>query len=138
MVWHRLKTGIDVHSFMGIVNYFREHTLNITKLLAPLNALKSLQKSAIPENRWDNAYEHSFKSLKIALMNNILLKHPDLNTTFRVTTSTSNTETVHKALAYLRTQKIAISMMINWLVTILRYNFQVIHLPGLENILPNY
>jgi hypothetical protein len=45
--------------------------------------------------------------------------------------------TDHKALVYLHTQKIANAMMINWLDTLLEYNFTVIHLPGINNVLPD-
>lgn len=45
--------------------------------------------------------------------------------------------TDHKALTYLHTQKIANPMMINWLDTILKYSFKVVHLPGLKNVLPD-
>ena len=39
----------------------------------------------------------------------------------------------HKALCYLHTQKIANIMMINWLDTILQYDFTIVHLPGIDN-----
>jgi transposase InsO family protein len=45
--------------------------------------------------------------------------------------------TDHKALTYLHTQKIANAMMINWLDVILQYDFKVVHLPGIDNILPD-
>ncbi|KAG1535370.1 hypothetical protein G6F49_013187 [Rhizopus delemar] len=38
--------------------------------------------------------------------------------------------TDHKALTYLHTQPVANAMMINWLDTILDYNFKIIHRPG--------
>ncbi|KAI8982368.1 hypothetical protein BDF20DRAFT_1000335 [Mycotypha africana] len=41
------------------------------------------------------------------------------------------------ALTYLHTQPIANSMMINWLDTLLDYDFTVIHRPGIQNILPD-
>jgi len=45
--------------------------------------------------------------------------------------------TDHKALTYLHTQKVANVMMINWLDTILQYDFTIVHLPGIDNILPD-
>lgn len=45
--------------------------------------------------------------------------------------------TDHKALVYLHTQKIANPMMIGWLETLLDYDFDVIHIPGLLNKLPD-
>lgn len=43
----------------------------------------------------------------------------------------------HRSLVYLHTQKVANAMMINWLDTILNYDFNIIHLPGMDNILPD-
>ena len=45
--------------------------------------------------------------------------------------------TDHRALTYLHTQKIANAMMINWLDTIIEYNFDIVHLPGVDNVLPD-
>ena len=45
--------------------------------------------------------------------------------------------TDHKALTYLHTQKIANAMMITWLDTLLEYDFDIVHLPGLQNVLPD-
>lgn len=45
--------------------------------------------------------------------------------------------TDHRALTYLHTQRIANAMMINWLDTLLKYDFDIVHLPGLSNILPD-
>lgn len=45
--------------------------------------------------------------------------------------------TDHRALTYLHTQKVANPMMVGWLDRILEYNFEVVHLPGLDNILPD-
>ncbi|KAG1168619.1 hypothetical protein G6F70_009027 [Rhizopus microsporus] len=45
--------------------------------------------------------------------------------------------TDHKALTYLHTQKIANAMLINWFDTLLQYDFKIVHLPGIDNILPD-
>lgn len=45
--------------------------------------------------------------------------------------------TDHLALCYLHTQKIANIMLINWLDIILQYDFDIVHLPGIKNILPD-
>lgn len=45
--------------------------------------------------------------------------------------------TDHRALTYLHTQRIANSMMLNWLDILLAYDFEVVHLPGLDNTLPD-
>ena len=43
----------------------------------------------------------------------------------------------HIALSYLHTQKIANLMMISWMDTILQYDFKIVHLPGIANVLPD-
>ncbi|KAG1159609.1 hypothetical protein G6F36_014066 [Rhizopus arrhizus] len=45
--------------------------------------------------------------------------------------------TDHKALTYIHTQPVANSMMIQWLDTILDYDFKIIHRPGIQNVLPD-
>ncbi|EIE92201.1 hypothetical protein RO3G_16912 [Rhizopus delemar RA 99-880] len=45
--------------------------------------------------------------------------------------------TDHKALCYIHSQKNANSMLIKWLDVILDYNFSVVHVRGLDNILPD-
>ncbi|SAM00072.1 hypothetical protein, partial, partial [Absidia glauca] len=45
--------------------------------------------------------------------------------------------TVHKALTYVHTQRIVNPMMVNWLDTLLQYNFSVAHVPGMNNVLPD-
>jgi hypothetical protein len=43
----------------------------------------------------------------------------------------------HKALVYLHTQKIADPMMIGWIETLLDFDFDVVHIPGILNKLPD-
>ena len=45
--------------------------------------------------------------------------------------------TDHKALIYLHRQKQLNSMLINWYYTLFDYDFDVIHIPGLQNGLPD-
>ena len=45
--------------------------------------------------------------------------------------------TDHKALIYLHTQKIANPMMIGWIETLLDFDFEVVHIPGIMNKLPD-
>lgn len=46
--------------------------------------------------------------------------------------------TDHKALVYLHTQKELNPMLVKWLDRILDYNFEIIHLRGIDNILPDH
>lgn len=45
--------------------------------------------------------------------------------------------TDHMSLSYLHTQKVANAMLINRLDIILQYDFEIVHLPGISNILPD-
>jgi hypothetical protein len=45
--------------------------------------------------------------------------------------------TDHKALVYLHTQKIANPMLIGWIETLLDFDFDVVHIPGILNKLPD-
>ena len=42
-----------------------------------------------------------------------------------------------RALSFMHRQKVANPMMINWYETIFSYDFTIVHLPGLSNILPD-
>lgn len=46
--------------------------------------------------------------------------------------------TDHKALVYLHTQKELNPMLVKWLDRILDYNFEIIHLRGIDNTLPDH
>ena len=45
--------------------------------------------------------------------------------------------TDHQSLCHLHTQKIANLMMISWMDIILQYDFKIVHLPGISNVLPD-
>ena len=45
--------------------------------------------------------------------------------------------TDHRSLTYLNTQKLANPMMLNWFDILLDYNFSIVHLPGIHNVLPD-
>ena len=45
--------------------------------------------------------------------------------------------TDHKALVFIHTQKDLNAMLTNWFDTIFNYTFTVVHLPGIDNVLPD-
>jgi hypothetical protein len=45
--------------------------------------------------------------------------------------------TDHKALIYIHTQKDLNAMLTKWFDTILDYNFDIVHLPGMDNVIPD-
>ncbi|KAJ8655623.1 hypothetical protein O0I10_008711 [Lichtheimia ornata] len=46
--------------------------------------------------------------------------------------------TDHQALVYLHSQKLANDMMARWMATLIDYNFEVVHIPGADNTLPDH
>ncbi|SAL97138.1 hypothetical protein, partial, partial [Absidia glauca] len=45
--------------------------------------------------------------------------------------------TDHKALVYIHSQRDLNAMLSKWFDTLLDYNFDVVHLPGIDNVLPD-
>ncbi|CDH60654.1 hypothetical protein RO3G_15169 [Lichtheimia corymbifera JMRC:FSU:9682] len=191
--WPLPTTGKDVQRFMGLVNYFKDHICNLSKISAPLRALMhtgSLTKV------WTTEHTMAMKAIKQELAKNVLLHFPNMAEPFYVATDASNhgigavlfqkikgkdciisfmaralsksernysttkrellgivfalqkfhpylwsnpftIYTDHKALTYLNTQKLANTMMLNWFDVLMDYQFDIIHLPGIENVLPD-
>lgn len=168
--WPTPKTGKDIMSFLGVVNYFREHIPAAARLTAPLDALRNIKEIG---KLWTPACQKSFDQLKYVISRALVLSFPDLTQPFYVATDASNygigavlyqksndkikyirfmaralsksernysvtcrellaivfalhkfhqylwgqkftLYTDHRALTYLRTQKYANAMMINW------------------------
>jgi hypothetical protein len=199
-------TSKQCQSFLGFVNYFRQHIPNAALLMAPIDALRSHdEKNKGKPFKWNAELDMHFKSLKQILQSDLVLSHPDLNHPFciatdssdhavgcvlyqeyKVTTANDNLKTIikhigffsrklspsesrgsctmreligciyalsqfhkfvwgthftlytdHKALSYIFTQKTANSMMMRWLDTLLSYDFSVVYLKGMDNVLPD-
>ncbi|EIE83945.1 hypothetical protein RO3G_08655 [Rhizopus delemar RA 99-880] len=203
--WPRPTTQKQVQSFLGFVNYFRQHTPNAALLMAPLDALRCHDEKVKGPFEWTKEHQMHFDSIKHILSSELMLSHPDLSKPFCIATDSSDYSTGcclyqefevtkpngeiskikryigfmsrslsrsekrysvtmrellgvvyaltqfhkfiwgtrftlytdHKALCYIHSQKNANSMLIKWLDVILDYNFSVIHVPGLENVLPD-
>lgn len=92
----RPKTQRDVRSFLGLCNYYRRFIENFSKIATPLNQL--LQKEA--KFVWTEKCEAAFKNLKQALVTAPMLRYPDMNTPFILSTDASGT-----AIGYILGQK---------------------------------
>ena len=90
------KSQTEVRSFLGLCNYYRRFVENFSKLATPLNQL--LQKDV--KFNWTKECEESFQALKNALVTAPMLKYPDMNAPFILSTDASGT-----ALGYILGQK---------------------------------
>ena len=90
------KSQTEVRSFLGLCNYYRRFVENFSKLATPLNQL--LQKDI--KFSWSQDCEISFQALKHALVTAPMLKYPDMNAPFSLSTDASGT-----ALGYILGQK---------------------------------
>ena len=90
------KSQTEVRSFLGLCNYYRRFVKNFSKLATPLNQI--LQKDT--KFNWSQECEESFQALKHALVTAPMLKYPDMNAPFILSTDASGT-----ALGYILGQK---------------------------------
>ena len=86
--WPIPTTGKQIQAFLGFVNYFREHILLISNLMAPLDSLR-FTKKIIP-SEWTKDHKESFETLKEILLTAPLLAYPDFSKPFFIATDASN------------------------------------------------
>jgi hypothetical protein len=187
------KSGHDIMKYCGLINYFRTLIPGVSAIMAPLDKLRN-EKSL--DKLWNEKHQVAFDNLKKALLTDVVLSYPDMNSPFYISCdaslsgigavlhqkvngeikyisfiakslskserrysavkrellalvfslkrfhkyiygSTFTLFTDNKALTYIHTQRTANLMMISWLDTILQYDFKIVHLPGITNILPD-
>lgn len=75
----------QLQSFLGLANYYRKFIQNFSNITAPLNKL--LRKNI--KFNWTNSCTEAFESLKLFLTSAPLLKFPDFEKTFILTTDSS-------------------------------------------------
>ena len=92
----RPKTQKDVRSFLGLCNYYRRFIQNFAKIATPLNQL--LQKD-VPF-KWSEKCEEAFQKLKDMLITAPMLRYPNMNAPFILSTDASGT-----AIGYILGQK---------------------------------
>ena len=76
----------DVRSFLGLASYYRRFIHGFSQVAGPLTELTRSKAKW----RWDKAQENSFLALKIALATAPVLRLPDLDHQFVVTTDASD------------------------------------------------
>jgi len=81
-------TKKEVRSFMGLSGYYRRFVPDYATIAAPLNDL--VKKNAPNRVKWEDKHEMAFNKLKQVLVNNPILKLPDVNKSFILRTDASD------------------------------------------------
>lgn len=76
----------EVQSFLGILNYYRRFVKNFARIAKPLTMLCKQDLPFI----WTDNTQNSFDTLKNALIGDVVLKFPNFEETFYVTTDASD------------------------------------------------
>ncbi|CAM4571699.1 unnamed protein product [Lepidochelys kempii] len=85
--WPVPKSKKQVQSFLGLAGYFRRFVSQYSQIAAPLTDLtKKKQPNAV---RWTEACQKAFNQLKATLMSDPVLRAPDFDKPFLVTTDVS-------------------------------------------------
>ncbi|CAM4676631.1 unnamed protein product [Caretta caretta] len=85
--WPVPKSKKQVQSFLGLAGYFRRFVPQYSQIAAPLTDLtKKKQPNAV---RWTKACQKAFNQLKATLMSDPVLRAPDFDKPFLVTTDVS-------------------------------------------------
>ncbi|XP_047482831.1 uncharacterized protein LOC125034845 [Penaeus chinensis] len=81
-------TKKEVRSFMGLSGYYRRFVPDYATIAAPLNEM--VKKNAPNKVKWEDKHEMAFNKLKQALVNDPILKLPDVNKPFILRTDASD------------------------------------------------
>ncbi|KAG1136878.1 hypothetical protein G6F37_010104 [Rhizopus arrhizus] len=84
--WPRPRNVTEVNRFVGMVQYYRRYIPNLSTIMCPLNHIKKKNVAFV----WKEEQEASFKACKEALVNDVLLVHPDFTKPFVLYTDASD------------------------------------------------
>ena len=84
--WPRPQSVHDVRSFLGLASYYRRFIHGFSQIAGPLTELTRSKSKW----HWDDAQENSFLALKISLATAPVLRLPDFDHQFVVTTDASD------------------------------------------------
>ena len=84
--WQRPTDKTSIRSLLGFGNYFRRFIYRYSEMVLPLLELTKQNTPTI----WTDACDHAFTSLKTAIINAPVLKHPDLSRPFQLICDASN------------------------------------------------
>ncbi|CAF0802378.1 unnamed protein product [Brachionus calyciflorus] len=134
----RPKTLKQLQSFLGLCNFYRRFIMNYSLIAQPLFYLCS--KSIKFE--WSDECETAFNELKKKLSSYPVLRLPDVNKTFFLTTDASGygkTElhgakviamVDHAALVYLKSIKNPTGRLARWIIFLQEFDFDIIYKKG--------
>jgi hypothetical protein len=80
------KTVKQVRSFIGMINFYRKFIHNFSLIAAPLT---KLTKKNVPFV-WDTDCAKAFETLKLRIVEDVVLKHPDFSREFCIFTDASD------------------------------------------------
>jgi hypothetical protein len=84
------NTQKELRGFLGLCNYYRRFVLNYSKICIPLHKLlKKEVKRKFSHGDWTDECQAAFEKLKIALTSPPILRFPDMNKDFILTTDAS-------------------------------------------------
>ena len=84
--FQRPTTVKEVKNFLGLVNYYRRHLKNLAIVACPLTALT---RKGIVKLEWTKEYEEAFQEVKQMLCTAPMLRLPDMNKEFFLSTDAS-------------------------------------------------
>ena len=84
--WPRPKSAHDVHSFIGLASYYQRFVRGFSEMARPLTELTR----AGVEWKWSTSQHQAFNKLKLALTTAPVLRLPDFERQFVVTTDASD------------------------------------------------
>jgi hypothetical protein len=79
------KNTTELHSFLGLANYYRRFVKDYSKIANPLNLL--LRKGRV--YKWEKRQQQAFDELKRRLVTAPILAYPDLSRPFQLYTDAS-------------------------------------------------
>ena len=84
------KTQKELRGFLGLCNYYRRFVKDFAKIAVPLNALlkREINKS-FSSSDWSTDCQNAFETLKTALISPPILRFPDMNKEFKLSTDAS-------------------------------------------------
>ena len=84
--WPKPQSVHDVRAFLGLASYYRKFIRNFSNIARPLTDLTKKDKDMV----WSDVQEQSFNQLKAALASAPVLRLPDFERQFIVTTDASD------------------------------------------------
>jgi hypothetical protein len=80
MEWPAPKNVLEVHSFMGLVGYYRRFVKEFSKIANPITELQKKNKKFV----WTEKCAEAFRRLKELLTTTPILKVPNMDADFLV------------------------------------------------------